>query len=155
MTVLERFKRESVYGLSTTKSGRCRMVAVTGGSTVRLIFVLKADTTYFQRKKIYSHSCTVRPTFFTVCLQKNCWLDASGFGTFILYVGTVPPPKWSPPSKWSPPPKWPPITTEMIPGNRIKRTTKTRQQFSACFLFIYITSFIRCVIYLLPHFILQ
>ena len=45
MTVLERFKQKSVYELSTTKSGRCREVAVTGGSTVRLIFVLKADTT--------------------------------------------------------------------------------------------------------------
>ena len=40
-------------------------------------------------------------------------------------------------------------------GNGIKRTTKTGQQFSACFLFIYIASFLRCVIYLLPHFILQ
>ena len=40
-------------------------------------------------------------------------------------------------------------------GNGIKRTTKTGQQFSAGFLFIYITSFLRCVIYLLPHFILQ
>ena len=39
--------------------------------------------------------------------------------------------------------------------NGIKRTTKTGQQFSACFLFIYIASFLRCVIYLLPHFILQ
>ena len=40
-------------------------------------------------------------------------------------------------------------------GNGIKRTTKTGQQFSACFLFICIASFLRCVIYLLPHFILQ
>ena len=40
-------------------------------------------------------------------------------------------------------------------GNGIKRTTKTGQQFSACFLFIYIASFLRCVIYLLTHFILQ
>ena len=40
-------------------------------------------------------------------------------------------------------------------GNGIKRTTKTGQQFSACFLFIYIASFLRCVIYLLPLFILQ
>ena len=40
-------------------------------------------------------------------------------------------------------------------GNGIKRTTKTGQQFSACLLFIYIASFLRCVIYLLPHFILQ
>ena len=40
-------------------------------------------------------------------------------------------------------------------GNRIKRTTKTGHQFSACFLFIYIASFLRCVTYLLPHFILQ
>ena len=40
-------------------------------------------------------------------------------------------------------------------GNGIKRTTKTGQQFSACFLIIYIASFLRCVIYLLPHFILQ
>lgn len=39
-------------------------------------------------------------------------------------------------------------------GNGIKRTTKTGQQFSACFLFIYLASFLRCVIYLLPHFIL-
>ena len=38
-------------------------------------------------------------------------------------------------------------------GNGIKRTTKTGQQFSACFLFIYIASFLRCAIYLLPHFI--
>ena len=40
-------------------------------------------------------------------------------------------------------------------GNGIKRTTKTGQQFSTCFLFIYIAPFLRCVIYLLPHFILQ
>ena len=40
-------------------------------------------------------------------------------------------------------------------GSGIKRTTKTGQQFSACFLFIYIASFLRYVIYLLPHFILQ
>ena len=33
-------------------------------------------------------------------------------------------------------------------GNEIKRTTKTGQQFRACFLFIYIASFLRCVIYL-------
>ena len=39
--------------------------------------------------------------------------------------------------------------------NGIKRTTKTGQQFSVCFLFIYIASFLRCVMYLLPHFILQ
>ena len=39
--------------------------------------------------------------------------------------------------------------------NGIKGTRKTGQQFSACFLFIYIASFLRCVIYLLPHFILQ
>ena len=38
--------------------------------------------------------------------------------------------------------------------NGIKRTTKTGQQFSARFLFIYVTSFLRCVIYILPHFIL-
>ena len=35
-------------------------------------------------------------------------------------------------------------------GNGIKRTTKTGQQLSACFLFIYIASFSRWVIYLLP-----
>ena len=40
-------------------------------------------------------------------------------------------------------------------GSGIKRTTKTGQQFSACFLFIYIASFLRYVIYLLPQFILQ
>ena len=40
-------------------------------------------------------------------------------------------------------------------GNGIKRTTKTRQQFSGCFLFIYIASFLRCVFFLLTHFILQ
>ena len=33
-------------------------------------------------------------------------------------------------------------------GNGIKRTPKTGQQLSACFLFIYIASFSRCVIYL-------
>ena len=33
-------------------------------------------------------------------------------------------------------------------GNGIKRTKKTGQQFRACFLFIYIASFLRCVIYL-------
>ena len=32
-------------------------------------------------------------------------------------------------------------------GNGIKRTTKTGQQYSTCFLFIYIASFLRCVIY--------
>ena len=55
--------------------------------------------------------------------------------------------------------------TEMTPNhhrndprnirNGIKGTRKTGQQFSACFLFIYIASFLRCAIYLLPHFILQ
>ena len=40
-------------------------------------------------------------------------------------------------------------------GNGVKRTTKTGQQFSACFLFIHIASFLRCVVYLLPHFVLQ
>ena len=40
-------------------------------------------------------------------------------------------------------------------GSGMKRTTKTGQQFSAYFLFIYIASLLRCVIYLLPHFILQ
>ena len=40
-------------------------------------------------------------------------------------------------------------------GNGIKRTTKTGQQFSACFLFIFIAYFLLCVIYLLPYFILQ
>ena len=40
-------------------------------------------------------------------------------------------------------------------GNGIKRNTKTGQQFSACFLFVYIASFLRCVIYLLLHFILH
>ena len=33
-------------------------------------------------------------------------------------------------------------------GNKIKRATKNGQQFSACFLFIYIASFLRCAIYL-------
>ena len=32
-------------------------------------------------------------------------------------------------------------------GNGIKGTRKTGQQFSACFLFIYIASFLRCAIY--------
>ena len=40
-------------------------------------------------------------------------------------------------------------------GNGIKRTTKTRQQFSGCFLFILIASFLQCVFFLLTHFILQ
>ena len=36
VAVVERFKEESMYGLSAgiKKSGRCREVAVTGGSTV-------------------------------------------------------------------------------------------------------------------------
>ena len=35
VAVAERFKHESVYGLSAgTKKGHCREVAVTGGSTV-------------------------------------------------------------------------------------------------------------------------
>ena len=63
--IVERFKQDSMYGLSTKKSGCCREVAVSGGWTV----LLKKHTTYFLRKKIYSHSCTVRPAFFTVCLQ--------------------------------------------------------------------------------------
>ena len=33
MTVVERFKQESMYGLSTKKTGRCEMV-ISGGSTV-------------------------------------------------------------------------------------------------------------------------
>ena len=34
MAVVERFKQESMYGLSAKKIGRCREVAVSGGSTV-------------------------------------------------------------------------------------------------------------------------
>ena len=34
MAVVERLKQESMYGLSAKKSGRCREVAVSGGSTV-------------------------------------------------------------------------------------------------------------------------
>ena len=34
MAVVERFKRESMYGLPPKKSGHCREVAVSGGSTV-------------------------------------------------------------------------------------------------------------------------
>ena len=33
MAVVERFKQESMYGLSTKKTGRCEMV-ISGGSTV-------------------------------------------------------------------------------------------------------------------------
>ena len=51
MTVVERFKQKSMYGLSTKKSGRCREVAFSGGSTVLLIFVLKAHV-FFERKYI-------------------------------------------------------------------------------------------------------
>ena len=40
VAVVERFKQESMYGLftGTEKSGRCGEVAVSGGSTVLLIF---------------------------------------------------------------------------------------------------------------------
>ena len=34
VAVVERFKQESMYALSAKKSGRCREVAVRGGSTV-------------------------------------------------------------------------------------------------------------------------
>ena len=34
VTVLERFKPESMYGLSTKQSGRCGEVVVSGGLTV-------------------------------------------------------------------------------------------------------------------------
>ena len=34
MAVVERFKQESMYELSAKKSGHCREVAVSGGSTV-------------------------------------------------------------------------------------------------------------------------
>ena len=34
MTVVERFKQESVYGMSAKKIGRCRDMAVSTGSTV-------------------------------------------------------------------------------------------------------------------------
>ena len=34
MAVVERFKQESIYGLSAIKSGRCGEVAVSKGSTV-------------------------------------------------------------------------------------------------------------------------
>ena len=38
MTVVERFKQESMYGLSAKNSGRCGEVAVSGDSTVRRHF---------------------------------------------------------------------------------------------------------------------
>ena len=39
MTFVERFKKESMYGVSAKKRGRCRKVAVGGGSTVPLILI--------------------------------------------------------------------------------------------------------------------
>ena len=36
VAVVERFKQESMYGLSAKKNGRCREMAVSGGSTVTL-----------------------------------------------------------------------------------------------------------------------
>ena len=44
MTVVERFKQESMYGLSNKKSGRCRDVAVSTGSTV--YFFLAVNTVF-------------------------------------------------------------------------------------------------------------
>ena len=85
VTVLERFKQKPVYGLSTTKSGRCRKVAVTGGSTVLLIFVLKADTTYlifFERK--YILIIVQLDLRFSLFVYKTFADDPSGFGTFVL-----------------------------------------------------------------------
>ena len=38
MAVVERIKQESMYGLSAKKSGRCREVAVSIGSTVSTLF---------------------------------------------------------------------------------------------------------------------
>ena len=52
--VVERFKQESVYGLSTQKSGCCKEVAFSGGSTVLLIFVLKAHNIFSMKEDIFS-----------------------------------------------------------------------------------------------------
>ena len=53
MKVVERFKQDLVYGLSTKRSGCCRKVAVSGGWTVLLIFELKlkAHNYIFYRRK--------------------------------------------------------------------------------------------------------
>ena len=54
--VAERFKQESVYGLSTKKSGCCREVTVSGGWTVLLTFELKlkAHNVFSMKKNIFS-----------------------------------------------------------------------------------------------------
>ena len=47
MAVVEKFKQESLYWLSATKSGRCREMAVSGGSTVSQ-YPLPSDLRAFQ-----------------------------------------------------------------------------------------------------------
>ena len=54
--VAERFKQESVYGLSTKKTGCCREEAVSGGWTVLLTFELKlkAHNVFSMKKNMFS-----------------------------------------------------------------------------------------------------
>ena len=54
--LVERFKQESVYGLSTKKTGCCREGAVNGDSTVLLIFEikLKAHNIFCMKENIFS-----------------------------------------------------------------------------------------------------
>ena len=54
MKVVERFKQDSVYGLSTKKSGCCKEVAFSGDSTVLLIFVLGARNIFSMKENIFS-----------------------------------------------------------------------------------------------------
>ena len=71
MRVVERFEQDSVYGLSTKKSGRCREVAVSGGSTVLLTFELKlkAHNIFSMKENIFSYLYS--QTCFFHCLLTN------------------------------------------------------------------------------------
>ena len=54
VAVVERFKQESVYGVSIKKSGCCREMSVSGGWTLLLIFVLKAHNIFSMQENIFS-----------------------------------------------------------------------------------------------------
>ena len=54
--IVERFKQDSMYGLSTKKTGCCREVTVSGGWTVLLTFELKlkAHNIFSMKENIFS-----------------------------------------------------------------------------------------------------
>ena len=62
VTVIERLKQESMYGLSTKKNGgRCREVAVTGGSTHCTTNILLVPSSFFVCTHVFRCLIKVKP----------------------------------------------------------------------------------------------